>query len=213
MTERETVPMWVLWRNKIDPTDLLILHELSEGTPESRIPGKIKDKFGISISRGRVRERIEALETKKVILKKKTVSLNPMKLHSNIYLAFIKTYLSRPAPIPSPPYTADIRAWTEAYDEILKVSNDFNNILRMLFNVGGTGEYDFVALIFTNDPEEYHRFKDAVVKRTGLIEKWDTKYVDVERLFHFDPVSVPDYVKYKDCLLKYYDILKHIKME
>ena len=204
--KKEPLPMWILWRNKIDPIDLIILEELSKGTSESAIPDIILEKLKVSVSRPKVRERIEILEEKKIILKSKTIEVNPTKLHSNIYLGFIKTFLSRPPPLP-PPYPADIKAWKEAFNAILTVNEEFGYPIRMLFNVGGTGDYDFIALIYTNNPEKYHEFKDTLVKRTGIIEKYDTKYVDVPELFYYDPILIPNYSEYKECLRKYSNII------
>lgn len=210
--KEEPLPMWTLWRNKIDPMDLVILDEMSKGTLESNIPKEISKKLGKTISRPKVRERIETLEEKKVILKKRTLQVNPTKLYSNIYLGFIKTFLTRPPPL-APPYTPTIKAWKEAFNAILKVNEKYDNPIRMLFNVGGTGDYDFIALIYTNNPEKYHEFKDALVKETGIIEKYDTKYVDVPELFHYDPILIPDHSEYEECIMRYHNILGKLKMK
>jgi DNA-binding Lrp family transcriptional regulator len=183
-----------LLRQEIDPIDLLILRELLEGTPESNIPDKIKEETGVAISRATIRQRIANMENKKIILKKNTVIVDPSKLYTHIYLAFIKTNLL------SPIAPAGIKSWRDAFEEIKRINNEYGNPIRILFNIGGTGEYDFVAFIYMNDPNKYHDFKEALVKRTGIIEKYDTKYVDTPELFFFDPISVPDYKEYEKWL-------------
>lgn len=200
----EPVPFWTLWQNKIDPIDLLILRELAAGTPESRIPERISLELNVAMSRPKVREKIEILERKGVLMKRDTIIANPAKLHANIYLAFIKTNLLSPiAPAP-------VQTWRDSFRRILKINEDFGNPIRMLFNVGGTGEYDFIALIYMNNPKEYHDFKETLVKETGLIEKFDTKYADIPELFYFDPISIPDHMEYRKCLMRYNRILNDL---
>lgn len=197
MSEEEKVPDYSqLLRNNIDPIQLFILHELINGTPETNIPERIKEEFGISLSKTTVHQRIVEMKNKGIIKKLNIALIDPSKLYSRIYLAFIKTnLLSQLVP-------AAVISWKEAFDKIREINREFGYPMKMLFNIGGTGEYDFVALIYTNDPDKYHKFKEELVKRTGIIEKYDTKYVDVPELFEFDPVSVPDYKEYVEWVKK-----------
>jgi|Deesub1362A_J573_1020465.scaffolds.fasta_scaffold00214_26 DNA-binding Lrp family transcriptional regulator len=181
-----------LLRNNIMPIDLLILNELVKGTPESRIPERIKEELGISISKTTVGSKIREMKNRGIIKKVETAIVDPSKLYPYIYLAFIKTNL-RSQLVP-----AAVITWRDAFEKIKEINKKFGYPIRMLFNVGGTGEYDFVAIIYTNDPRKYHEFKEELVRSTGIIEKYDTKYVDVPELFHFDPISVPDFRKYSE---------------
>ncbi len=197
-TAKRTKPPFASLRShEVTPIDLFILDQLKEGASEKEISEKIKEKFGATISRSTVRERIETLKAKGIIRKIDTIAVNPAKLYDFLYLAFVKTSLTS---ILGP---AGAIPWREAYERILKVNEKYGNPIKILFNVGGTGEYDFVMLIYVNDTLKYHEFKEALVKETGIIEKFDSKYVELPELLYYNPISIPDYEEYRDSLIFY----------
>lgn len=175
-----------MWKYKVTPLELFILKELDKGTPEANIPEEIKKEFDIKLTRYKVQQIVSSLLKRKVLLKRNSIVINPAKLFNNVYLAFIKTKVSG----------APALAWKEAFDRIIDINKRQGSPIKILFNIGGMGEYDFVALIYSNDAEKYHDFKANLVRMTGIIEKFDTKYVDVPYLFFFDPVAIPDF---KEC--------------
>lgn len=190
--QERRIPPSCLWKYQIDPIDLFILAKLHEGVAESALNDHIEEEFGVEISRNKVSDKIRKLEDLGVILKRHAVIINPTKLYDHVYLAFIKTKLSS---LLAP---AGASTWKDAFEKIKALNEESGFPLKIFFNVGGMGEYDFVALVYTNDPQEYHKFKAKLVQQTGIIEKFDTKYVDTPELFFFRPIEIPDFKEYDD---------------
>ena len=109
------------------------------------------------------------MKNKGILLRENAIIVDPTMLYDHVFIVFIKVQLVGGG------YGRG-EEWRKAYEEILDVNKDprFEKPLRILFNIGGTGEYDFVAMVYTSDISKYHRFKAELAKR-GIVEKFDSK--------------------------------------
>lgn len=200
-----------LIENGLDPLDLFILKKLNEGGSVTTLHEQISEEFNIKISRNKVEDRINKLKEKGVIKPDektkeiKNIRIDPSKLYNHIFLVFIKVHL------PSMLGPRAALTWREVFDKIKKINDDSREKpFKILFNVGGLGEYDFVGLAFVNDFKEWHKFKEKLVKE-GFIEKFDTKYVEPPGGWFFEPISIPDYTEYQKSLTAYQEVFKYGK--
>ena len=192
------------WRNRIDPVDLFVLEKLSQGEdPSSKaVLGELNDRFGISLTRRDIEARIERLQTEEVVLRRKTVLVDPTKLYDYVFLIFIKLHL--PSMVSRATTT-----WDTATQTILEINERYNSPVKILFTILGWGEYDLAGIVYVDDQDEYYRFQKELTQQ-GFIEKYDTKTVHQGVRFYFEPVSIPDVEQSREQLEEYRVVLSKL---
>jgi DNA-binding Lrp family transcriptional regulator len=189
------------WKNRIDPADLFILALLAEGmtATDAEVASAVNERFGLSLSSSDVEARVGRMERERILLRRRTALVNPIKLYDFVFLVFLKLHL------PSILERATV-TWDVATEEILKLNRAYGSPVKVLFTVLGWGEYDLAGLVYVDDLEVYHRFQNALLEK-GFIERYDSKTVHQGVAFHFDPVSVPDLDPSMERLRQYAGVL------
>lgn len=221
-----------LIQSDVDPIDLFILNKLhdrmygwnernekGELTTEeiekfrnrkssSREPASIttldsmiKKELGINISRPQVEERIERLKAKNILISEHSIVVNPSKLFDHVAHVYLKLAISDP-------FKRSID-WWEAIKEIWTLdktpgseNETATDIVRLIGIIEGTGEYDVVLLVFTNDMDNISRLLKKLSEK-NYIQKSMTQRLWAPTGAMYDPVIVPDYYKYTSLLSQY----------
>lgn len=190
---RKAIPSKILEEGNLDLFDLKILQGMVEGKTQKEIAMETD-----SVERT-VRSRIDALESKGIIIKgKRQIPLvDIFKLWNHVFITHIKLHLPSAVPmtarhelarvIPTPPPPA----WFDALEEMKRDNPLFDKIVRYAFAMMGT-EYDMLLIITTQSIDEYAEFFDNLQRKTGIIEKvWGTRVVE-RAGYHYDPIAVPN---------------------
>jgi hypothetical protein len=176
-------------KNEITSLDLFILEKIHNGIGPTNISKsyekEIEKEFGKKIGRNKIEKRISELKTKKIILKEKSIIVDPTKLFDYFFIFFIKMHLAHEI-------TRGGTTWQEAINIIKERSEKYQNLIRILVVLQGMGEYDIMGLTYTNDMDLYYEFQHDLLT-SGLIEKFDTKQVYSQPGLIFDPISIPNY--------------------
>ena len=163
------------------------------------------------ISRTEIERRIKILYEKGIILRHHAVIINPTKLFDHIFHVYLKI------PISSPLRTAITResfSWWEAISKIWETDKNETDrkgkvfdMVRMLGTIEGTGEYDVILLVYTNDIE---RFSELLKKLTDMnyIEKSMTQRIWGPTGMKFNPIKIPDFFEYKKAISKIKNFIK-----
>ena len=189
--------------NEISLFDMFVIDSLNEilnkkDVEKTLIPliaKKAEKEFDFTEEKAKhhIKESLRKLK-KNGTLKSFGIVCDPTKLYGDVYLFFIKTHL------PSFLGPLAAMAWEDAFARIWEINKKYGKPVKMLFNIGGMGEYDFVGIAYVNNQKNYHDFKAALVKE-GFIEKFDTKYVEAEGGFEYDLLEYPDYGEYEKFLI------------
>ena len=206
------VPVKNLTKNGISPLDLLILHVLQSGaTPDTA--NKDLEKYGYVLSRDNVKNRIDDLIKKGVILehnntenskkddKIKWILIDPSKLFDNQWYTFIKSQ--------NPLFERRVIPYSEMYSNLVEISREYG-IVTAIDLVQGEGQnYDFILRIVTN---ELNLFEELVekIRSLGWVHSVDSKPIHVlegvglsknnltkvHTNYFYDPIKIPDFEKY-----------------
>lgn len=192
--ERKLEPYKTMWSNHISVVDLQILHALREGRGSTNLDEYFSD-IGFKFSRPYLKNKVEEMKKREIILEEKTVIVNPRKIFDYMFLTFVKIHL---------PAVRGVIDWRGAHNEIVELNRRYN-ILSMTFTVEGTGEYDLVLFVFVNDVDVYYEFI-AELTRLGWVEKVDGKKVHAAEKagFLFTPSLLPDVAEYRKAVRKYH---------
>jgi len=227
-------------KNKIDPLDLYIINKLHDRlygwekrkdlTPEEKIllderrrkpwlregasittlDKIIKRELGLNITRAEVERRIERLAHDGIILSTHSIVIDPSKLFDHIANIYLKI------PVASPLKTAGL-GWWEAIDKIWEIDKKAEfpgdvptDIIRQLGVIEGTGEYDLILFVYTNDMEEISRFLKKLADK-GYIEKSMTQRIWIPTGIKFDPIKVPDFETYAKIVAKLSEVIESMK--
>jgi DNA-binding Lrp family transcriptional regulator len=191
-------PFKSMWTNKISVVDLQICHLLLQGHGSSTLDVHFEKDLGYpkgAFTRPYLTNRVEELKKQEIILKENTVIVNPIKFFDYLFLTFVKIHL---------PAVRGYIDWAGAFEDVTKLNKDYG-FLSMVFTVEGTGDYDLVLFIFTNDIDRYYEFV-ADLTRLGWVEKVDGKKVHPAKKagFLYEPVLLPDLDEYKDSIQEYH---------
>ena len=190
------MPFKNMWKNEIGLVDLLILHALYSGEASPTTLNRYLRNHGFKFSRTQLTERLNRLKKNGVVLKTGTIIIDPTKLYDYVFLAFLKIHL--PSIIAG--YSRGSIDWRSAFEKIRQI--DKEKIVRMLFTLEGTGDYDMLLVIYVNRLEDYYDFVSSLVKE-GLVEKVDGKRVHYPAGVIFDPISLPSIDEYEKALSFY----------
>jgi DNA-binding Lrp family transcriptional regulator len=191
-------PFKNMWANKISVVDLQICRLLLQGHGSSTLDVHFEKDLGYpkgKFTRPYLANRVEELKKQEIILKENTIVVNPIKFFDYLFLTFVKIHL---------PTVRGFIDWGGAFDDVKKLNKDYG-FLSMVFTVEGTGEYDLVLFIFTNDIDRYYDFVTDLT-RLGWVEKVDGKKVHTAKKagFFYEPVLLPDVDEYWNAVQEYY---------
>ena len=214
------VPMKSLTKNGISPLDLLILHVLQSGaTPDTA--SKELEKHGYVLSRENVKNRIDELVKKGVILehnnaedstkddKIKWVLVDPSKLFDNQWYTFIKTQ--------NPLFERRVIPYSEMYANLVEISRQYG-IVTAIDLVQGEGQnYDFILRIVTNETSVFEEMVEKT-RSLGWVHSVDSKPIHVlegigfskntltkvHSNYFYDPIKIPDFETYLKCIRNVY---------
>ena len=206
------VPVKNLTKNGISPLDLLILHVLQSGaTPD--MANKDLEKYGYVLSRDNVKNRIDELVKKGVILehnntedskkddKIKWILVDPSKLFDNQWYTFIKSQ--------NPLFERRVIPYSEMYSNLVEISREYG-IVTAIDLVQGEGQnYDFILRIVTNELSLFEELIEKIrslgwvhsvvskpihiLEGVGLSKNNLTK---VHTNYFYEPIKIPDFEKY-----------------
>jgi len=165
----------------------------------------------IKFTRSDIEKRIAKLYEKKIIKRLHALITNPVPLFDDIFHVYLKI-----------PISSELRKlaneplnWWKAVEkiwEIDKTQRDKNgkifDTIRMLGIIEGTGEYDIILLIYTNDINQFSEFL-KILTEMNYIEKSMTQRVWNAIEMQFDPIKIPDYFEYKESLKQLQDAIKN----
>jgi DNA-binding Lrp family transcriptional regulator len=180
---------------------------LREGASITTLDKVIKRELGLEISRSEVERRIEKLASRGILLSTHSIVIDPTKLFNHVAHIYLKIPISSP-----------LRSltWWEAVEKIWEVDKKPEHeadvptdIIRELGVIEGTGEYDVILFVYTNDMNEVSRLLKKLTTK-GYIEKSMTQRIWTPTGIKFDPIKVPDYEAYVKTLTKLHSFLESI---
>gem|GEM_PF-890535 len=214
------VPIKNLTKNGISPLDLLILHVLQSGaTPDTA--NKDLEEYGYVLSRENVKNRIDELVKKGVILehnnkedskkddKIKWILVDPSKLFDNQWYTFIKTQ--------NPLFERRVIPYSEMYSNLVEISRQYG-IVTAIDLVQGEGQnYDFILRIVTNEATTFEEMIEKT-RSLGWVHSVDSKpihilegvgisknaFTKVHSNYFYDPIKLPDFENYLRCIRNVY---------
>ena len=206
------VPVKNLTKNGIGPLDLLILHVLQSGaTPDTA--NKDLEKYGYVLSRDNVKNRIDELVKKGVILehnntedskkddKIKWILVDPSKLFDNQWYTFIKSQ--------NPLFERRVIPYSEMYSNLAELGREYD-IVTSIDLVQGEGQnYDFILRIVTNELSLFEELIEKI-RSLGWVHSVDSKPIHVlegvglsknnltkvHTSYFYEPIKIPDFEKY-----------------
>jgi len=192
-----------LIRNNVTPLDLFIISKINDGASIDNIAVLAEKEFDIKNPKEVVKERFNKLISEEKpengILTQSTPQylINPSKLYNTISLIFIKADIDS-----SERKNLDIGI-KNVFETIVNLSNKprFGKPIKQLFTTTGW-IYDFVGIVYENNIERFHSFRNYLINE-GIAKTVDIVPIDTNRGFLFNPISFPDYKKFKHFLIHY----------
>ncbi len=206
------VPVKNMTKNGIGPLDLLILHVLQSGaTPDTA--NKDLEKYGYVLSRDNVKNRVDELIKKGVIIehnntedskkddKIKWILIDPSKLFDNQWYTFIKSQ--------NPLYERRVIPYSEMYGNLVEISREYG-IVTAIDLVQGEGQnYDFILRITTNELTLFEELIEKI-RSLGWVHSVDSKPIHilegvgisknnltkVRTNYFYETIKIPDFETY-----------------
>lgn len=163
-----------------------------QGASLSTLNEDIRHELKIDITRTEVEKRVERLVREGVITSLHSVVINPQSLYDHVFYAFWKIPLSQ---------TIRPYGWWDISNlwDVDKTEKDSKgkvlDIVRTLMVPEGTGQYDFISLVYTNDLGRHSTLLERLQSK-GLLVSSTTQRVWEPTGMFFDPVKIPDYDSY-----------------
>lgn len=236
LKELEELPKNMI-RNGIDPLDLFIINKLHdrtygwekrkdltpqeqmeledrrrkpwlrEGASITTLDRVIKKELGINISRSEVERRVERLAKDGIIISTHSIVIDPTKLFDHVANIYLKIPISGLKAID----------WWEAIQRIWETDKKSEypgepptDIIRQIGVIEGTGEYDLILLVYTNNMEDISRLLKKLTSK-GYIEKSQTQRIWIPTGLYFDPIQIPSFEKYAEIVSIYGEIFENMK--
>src|SRR5229473_878275 len=214
------VPVKNLTKNGIGPLDLLILHVLQSGaTPDTA--SKDLEKYGYVLSRDNVKNRVDELIKKGVILehnnkedskkddKIKWILVDPSKLFDNQWYTFIKSQ--------NPLFERRVIPYSEMYSNLVEISREYGIVIAIDLVQGEGQNYDFILRIATNELTLFEEFIEKI-RSLGWVHSVDSKPIHilegvglsknnltkVRTNYFYEPIKLPDFENYLRCIRNVY---------
>jgi DNA-binding Lrp family transcriptional regulator len=211
-TPANNIPMKNLTKNGISPLDLLILHALQGGaTPDTA--SKELEKLGYVLSRDNVKNRIEDLTKKGVLIEHnqgdeskkddriKWVMVDPSKLFDYQWYTFIKTQ--------NPLFERRVIPYSEMYSNLVEISREYDIATSIDLLQGEGQNYDFILRIVTNEMETFEEMVEKI-RSLGWVHSVDSKPIHVlegvgfsknsltkvASHYYYDPIKLPNFERY-----------------
>ena len=206
------VPVKNMTKNGISPLDVLILHVLQSGaSPDTA--NKELENYGYVLSRDNVKNRVEDLVKKGVILEHndkqdskrddriKWVLVDPSKLFDHQWYTFIKSQ--------NPLFERRVIPYSEMYSNLVEISKEYD-IVTTIDLVQGEGQnYDFILRIVTNETELFEEMVEKI-RSLGWVHSVDSKPIHilegigvsknsltkVRMNYYYDPIKLPNFESY-----------------
>jgi hypothetical protein len=172
-----------------------LIEGASPTTLHNMINAELKGYVKKDFTRAEVEKRIQTLAEKRILQRSHIICIDPSKLFDNVFLLFLKI------PILSPFRRVEI-GWLNAVEKIWNADKEWKdkfgrefNLVRLIGVVEGTGEYDVVLLVFTNNMRKVSYFLE-MLQREGYIEKSMTQRIWPPGGMNFNPIALPDFFSY-----------------
>ena len=205
------IPIKNMTKNGISPLDVLILHILQKGaSPDTA--SKELENYGYMLSRDNVKNRIDELIKKGVILehnkqdskrddKIKWILVDPSKLFDHQWYTFIKSQ--------NPLFERRVIPYSEMYSNLVEISKEYG-IVTTIDLVQGEGQnYDFILRIVTNETELFEEMVEKI-RSLGWVHSVDSKPIHVlegigfsknsltkvHMSYYYDPIKLPNFESY-----------------
>lgn len=206
------VPVKNLTKNDIGPLDLLILHVLQSGaTPDTA--NKELEKYGYVLSRDNVKNRIDGLIKKGVILEHNNVGdstkddrikwilVDPSKLFDHQWYSFIKSQ--------NPLFERRVIPYSEMYNNLVEISREYGIVMSIDLVQGEGQNYDFILRIVTNELTLFEEWVEKI-RSLGWVDSVDSKPIHVlegiglsknnltkvHTNYYYDPIKIPNFETY-----------------
>ncbi len=189
-------------KNNISPIDLFIISQLNAGKTLKELPNLLKKELNVKEPEKAINQRIQKLLFEENIEKKiiqypqPKYVVNSEKFYDKIFLVLIKANLD-----PLGLNNIDISS-KEIFNTILNINSQrrFGKPIKHLFTVVGW-TYDFFGLIFENNIQRFHSFRDYLLKE-NIIQAMDVIQIDNTDFF-YNPIFQPDPYEYQQFLIQY----------
>jgi DNA-binding Lrp family transcriptional regulator len=206
------IPVKNMTKNGISPLDLLILHVLQSGaTPDTA--NKDLEKYGYVLSRDNVKNRVDELIKKGVILehnnkedskkddKIKWILVDPSKLFDNQWYTFIKSQ--------NPLFERRVIPYSEMYSNLVEISREYGVVTAIDLVQGEGQNYDFILRIAANELTLFEEFIEKI-RSLGWVHSVDSKPIHVlegvglsknnltkvRTNYFYEPIKLPDFETY-----------------
>ena len=178
-----------------------------EGASLSTLNSDIAEELGIKLSRGDVETRVELLVKKGIIISLHALVINPFTLYDHVLWIFWKIPLSQAM---RPYGWWDIKKLWDIDKTEKDSSGKVLDLIRILMVPEGTGEYDFISLIYTNDLTKHSTLLERLHARGFLVASSTQRVWEPTGMF-FDPIKIPDYDSYVATFEEHYQKISRMR--
>jgi len=224
--------------NELDPIDIYILNKLNdktygwerrdlsseerkfldeykmkpwkrEGAAISTLADEMNKELGTDLTRRDVESRVERMASKGVVKFLHAIIIDPTKIYDHVFHTYIKFPIAHPL---------RARGWWDIGEiwDIDKKEKDEEgrelDMIRLLGIIEGTGEYDAILMMYTNDLTQYSSMLRKL-RDKGFIEKSMTQRIWPPTGLKFDPVKIPDYDYYLAAFNQHYKRINEMYKE
>jgi len=182
-----------IWRkaieNELDEKDVELLNILADERKFTE--DEIKDfSKKLKISTKEIKQRIEVLKKKKILLEEKVSVIDPMKIWDGYYIVLVKAHLT--PPIISEHVEFPTGWQVERYLERFKSREKEMGIeiIRQAYCLQGT-EWDILLVVSALSQSDFVEFFDKLAKEGWIDKAWSYIPVEFGENWIFDPMAVP----------------------
>ena len=135
-----------------------------------------------------IKKRLYNLKDKKIILKERISSLDPVRLWDLYLISLVKSKIAPPIIGRGIEYPV---GWVDIIRNIKKAQKDLNlSIVRQAFALYGT-EWDIMIIFSVNDLNDHQRFMEYLAKQGWIDKVQSLQPAKLNEEWIFDPIASP----------------------
>lgn len=174
---------------EVDKKDIEILDYLSQ---EKKFTEKDYEEIGekVGINPSEVKDRLNTLREKKILLKDNVSILDQLKIWDGYYIVLVKAAIQPPVIGIETKFPTGLQI-NNYIDGLKQVEKEMKiNLIRHAYVLQGT-EWDIILIVSAKSQNEYVEFVSKVAKQGWVSKTWSFTPVELGGDWIFDPISSP----------------------